>query len=106
MTTTPTVVTAITATRASGLLGAAGQGNSVVQAYSAATLVGAITKGPTLFGPTATQSVVGGTTGPALFTYQFDGKIIVPPGTVITTAGNAAQSQATSQILYWIEWPL
>jgi hypothetical protein len=104
--TAPTVVTAITATRGSGILGTPGQGNSVVQAYSAATLVGAITKGPTLFGPTTTQSVAGGSTGPGLFRYDFDGAVIVPPGTVITTAGTAAQTSAASQILYWIEWPL
>lgn len=101
--TAPTVVAAITATRGSTILGTSG--SSVVTAYSAATLVGAITAGPILFGPTQTQSVIG-SAGPSLFRYDFRGELIVPPGTIITVAGNAAQTSAASQILYWAEIPI
>jgi hypothetical protein len=101
--TQPTTVTLITATRGGGVLGTTPA--SVVTAYSAATLIGAITAGPTLFGPTQTQSVIG-SAGPMLFRYDFDGSIIVPPGTVITTAGNAAQTSAAKQTLIWAEWPI
>jgi hypothetical protein len=98
----PTNLTALTIRN--GLLG--GGIASVASAYSVATLVGAIVKGPTLFAPTTTQSVAGGSTGPSLFNYQFRGEIIVPPGTLVTTAGNAAQSSAATQTLYWAEWPI
>lgn len=100
----PTVFTAITATRGNGILG--GGLTSVASTYSAATLIGAISKGPTLFGPTAANTIAGNGPGPSLFDYIFYGTILVPPGTIITTAGNAAQSQATSQTLIWAEWPI
>jgi len=100
--TTPTNLTALTIR--AGLLGAGLA--SIASAYSVATLVGAITIGPSLFGPTTTQSVAGGSSGPALFRYDFNGTILVPPGTIITTAGNAAQSQAAKQTLIWAEWPI
>jgi hypothetical protein len=98
----PTALTALTIRN--GLLGAGLA--SVATAYSVATLVGALTIGPTLFGPNTTQSVAGGSNGPAIYRYDFLGTIIVPPNTIITTAGNAAQSQATKQTLIWAEWPV
>lgn len=91
----PTGLTALTIRN--GLLGSGLA--SQCTAYSAATLVGAITKGPTLFGPTAATSVQIG------IRYDFLGHILVPPGTIVTTAGNAAQTQATSQYLIWAEYP-
>jgi hypothetical protein len=67
-------------------------------AYSAATFTSTLTKGPTLasFGA-VTYS------GAQIIRYAFDGKIIVPPGTAVTIAGKAAQSQAMQQTFYWAE---
>lgn len=78
-------------------------GSSVSQAiaYSAATFTGTLTKGPILFGPGATTN-----TNPLPVEYLFNGRIIVPPGTAVTTAGNAAQTSAASQVFFWIENPL
>lgn len=69
--------------------------------YSAATFTGALVKGPTLFGPTAVTSTQMGPTE-----YLFNGRILVPPGVAVTTAGNAAQASAASQTLFWIENPI
>lgn len=91
----PTGLTALTIRN--GLLG--GGLASLCTAYSSGTLVGAITKGPTLFGPTAVTSTQIG------IRYDFLGSIIVPPGGIVTTAGNAAQSASTSQYLVWAEYP-
>jgi hypothetical protein len=72
--------------------------------YSAATLVNTMAtnmfRGPTLFGPTAVTSTA---LGPINF--DFRGTVLLGPGTLATTAGNAAQTSATAQSLYWNEWP-
>jgi hypothetical protein len=87
-----------------GLLG--GGTSPQTKAYAVATLVGAITKGPILFGPTAVNSTAGNASPALPIRYDFRGEIVVPPGTLVTTAGNAAQSQATEQCLFWAEWPI
>lgn len=95
----PGTLTALTIRN--GLLG--GGLASQCTAYSAATLTGAATfllKGPTLTGPTAVTSTQIGVR------YDFLGTILVPPGTIITTAGNAAQTSAASQYLAWAEYPV
>ena len=78
-------------------------GSSAPQAllYSAATFTSTLTKGPTLFGPSATTS-----TNPLPINYDFGGYFIVPPGAAVTTAGNAAQTSAAQQTMVWIEAPL
>jgi len=72
--------------------------------YSAATLVNTMAtnmfRGPTLFGPTAVTSTALGPTN-----FDFRGTVLLGPGTIATTAGNAAQTSATAQSLYWNEWP-
>lgn len=104
-TTAPTSLTALVSKNC--LLGA---GNpSLVTAYSAATLTGAlgtsgvgnIAKGPTLntFGAVTT-------TNPLVIEYRFEGGLILPPGTLVTTAGNAAQTAAMNQTYWWAEVPI
>lgn len=95
----PGTLTALTIRN--GLLG--GGLASQCTAYSAATLTGAATlllKGPTLMGATAVTSTQIGAR------YDFLGTILVPPGTIVTTAGNAAQASAASQTLIWSEYPV
>jgi|SRR5580658_3729043 hypothetical protein len=78
---------------------------SVCTGYSAATLVNVvgtnIFRGPTLLSLGATAET---NAGP--LNYDFDGSFILPPGTIATTAGTAAQSAAGSQFLSWAEWPV
>lgn len=82
---------------------------SVANLYSAATMTGAlgttgsgnIAKGPTL----ATFGAVT-TTNNQPVEYRFDGGLILPPGTVVTTAGNAAQTAAMNQTFWWSELPI
>lgn len=77
---------------------------SQVNFYSAATLVNTMAtnmfRGPTLSGYSAVTSTAH---GPAL--YPFNGTIIIPPGTICTIAGNAAQASASAQSMIWAEWP-
>ena len=76
--------------------------NSVATAFSAATVV-ASTKLISLgvsFGTTTE------TAGPAVVHRDFDGTIILAPGTLIHVTGNAAQSSAALQQLTWAEWPV
>ena len=78
---------------------------SVCTGYSAATLVNVV--GTNLFrGPTMTSFGAVTSTADAPINYDFDGTFIMPPGTLITMAGTAAQTQAGSQCLTWSEWPV
>lgn len=82
---------------------------NVATVYSAATLTGAlgttgsgnISKGPTLvtFGAVTT-------TNNTPVEYKFDGGFVVAPGTLVTTAGNAAQTAAMNQTYFWAEVPI
>lgn len=105
LTTAPGTLTALVSKNA--MIGA---GNApVVTAYSAATLTGAlgttglgnIAKGPTLvtFGATST-------TNNMPIEVKFDGGLILPPGTLVTTAGFAAQTAAMNQTYWWAEVPI
>jgi hypothetical protein len=73
--------------------------------YSAATLVNVV--GTNLFrGPTlASFGAVTDTVG-AVLNYDFDGTFMLPPGTIVTVAGSAAQTSATVQSLTFAEWPV
>lgn len=44
-------------------------------------------------------------TGDAPIIYNFNGTIIMPPDSLVTTAGLAAQASAGRQCLTWAEWP-
>lgn len=82
---------------------------NVATVYSAATLTGVlgttgsgnIAKGPSLvtFGAVTT-------TNNMPVEYRFDGGFIVAPGTLVTTAGNAAQTAAMNQTYFWAEVPI
>lgn len=73
--------------------------------YTAATLVSTtdtnLFRMLTLAGPGAVTS-----TNNLAINYNFDGMVIVPPGTLICTAGFAAQTAATDQTLVWREVPI
>lgn len=89
--------TPATLTVRSGVLGKEDE-PSVCTAYSSGVITGAIVKGPTLlsFGAVTANNALP-------MEHQFRGRIIVPPNTLITTAGNAAQTQAAQQTLFWRE---
>jgi len=77
----------------------------VCTGYSAATLVDTV--GTNLFrGPTMASFGAVTTTNATPINYDFDGTFMMPPGTLITFAGSAAQTQAGSQCLTWAEWPV
>lgn len=78
-----------------------GSGASQALLYSAATFTGALVKGPTMLCLGATTDPVG-----AVIEYNINGRIIVPPGCAVTTAGNAAQTQAAQQTFFWAENPI
>lgn len=106
--TAPGTLTSLTAKNM--LLGGGATPQATV--YSAATLVGALSqggvgvqKGPTLFafGSTGVTGVESsGTMCPRV---EFDGRIILPPGTLATIAGGAAQTGAAIQHFTWAELP-
>ena len=80
-----------------------GSAASAVRFYSALTHVGTPSFLMTLglsFGTT------GATPGPAAAVHDFDGSVLLMPGTIISTVSNAAQTQAMAQTLIHAEWPL
>ena len=82
----------------------AGSGASQVQAYASASLVtttALMFKSVNLWGPTNITN-----SGTLSNRYEFDGKVIVPPGVLVFTAGFAAQSSLASQFMSWAEWPI
>lgn len=81
-------------------VGGSGQ-NSVCTFYTAAAHTGTPTLYTTLFGDTAT-----GEAGNKH--YDFDGKVLVPPGTIIdvATLTNAGPASGALVSLRWAEWPI
>lgn len=90
----PTSVTALT-TRAA-LLG----GNAAAKArlYSVATIV-ATTDFYTMFSVSATSGL-----GPN-FSHDFDGSVVLAPGSLAHVCAFAAQTQTWDQTFVWAEWP-
>ncbi len=78
---------------------------SVCTGYTANTLVNTV--GTNMF-PVATLASATATTAAEVsnVTYLFDGNIILPPGSLVTTTGFAAQTSAAVQSLTWAEWAL
>lgn len=75
--------------------------NSVASYYTSLTIVGTATKGPTVSGWSATTSnsnIPGHT--------EFDGKVIVAPGTFVFLAMSTAASSTCIQTIRWAEWPV
>lgn len=82
------------------LLGGGGQ--SVISCFTAATIVGTATKGPTVTGFSAVTS-----TANQSGHYEFDGKVILAPGTFATLlASTAAMTNATVNCIKWCEFPI
>lgn len=98
----PTSVT--TTTVRNGLLGAGKAAQGLI--YTVATVV-ATTYFKTLFNFTATNATAGNALGPASYTYNFDGALVLSPGTLIQTCGLVAPStSASTQDFVWIETPV
>jgi hypothetical protein len=92
----PTSVTALTVT--SGIVG--GSGVAQAKVYSAATLAAALTTSFPIFSISATSGSF------PLLHYDFDGKFILPPGSLACLTGTAAQTSATMNSAFWAEWPI
>jgi hypothetical protein len=98
----PTSPTSLTVRN--GLLGAGKAPQA--QLYSVATVV-ATTYFKTLFNFTATNATAGNGLGPASYKYDFDGTLLMPPGTLIQTCGLVAPStSASTQGFTWAEIPI
>jgi hypothetical protein len=94
----PTTITS-TLTSFSTLVG--GSGVSQIKVYASA--VGAAMPTTALY-PLFSVGTTAGT--PGQLHYEFDGRVILAPGTMASLVGTAAQSQATVNAAIWIEWPL
>lgn len=95
----PTSQTALTPVNAM-----VGLGNAPVgKLLSAGTLTGT----PTVLGSLGISfGTTGASPGPATAHYEFDGKLIIPPGVLVTTVSTAAQTQAMQQQFIWAEVPV
>ena len=90
----PTSVTKLT--MLAGVLGGSAAAQGVV--FSVATVVAT-----TVFYEMGGYGATSGAIVP--IHHEFDGKIILPPGTVVHVCGTAAQTSASFQTLVWAEWP-
>lgn len=99
----PTGVTALTPRN--GLLGF---GNATkVNLYSTATLTATTTYFKTMLNFTSTNATAGNGLGPSAYKYDFDGTLILPPGTLVQTCGLVAPSTSASvQEFVWAEVPV
>lgn len=94
----PTSQTALTPVN-----GIIGGGNApVATLLSAGTLTGT----PTIWGPLVCFGATAALGGPQVARYDFKGGLIVPPGVLITIAGNVAQTQPMGQMFAWSEEPV
>jgi len=95
LTVAPTAGTPITPF--AGLLG---QATAVSALYSALTLASAATNFFTLGHITATAGEV------PLLHYDFQGALLLPPGSLVFLCGTAAQTSASANHFAWAEWPI
>lgn len=73
---------------------------SVAKLLSAGTLTGT----PTILMPMISFGTTGGALGPAApSTFAFNGGLVIPPGVLVTVAGNVAQTQPMAQTFIWAE---
>jgi hypothetical protein len=99
-----TAATAITATRGSGICGPAGKGNSVADAYSSVTLTTALTWGRNANFGTGTGAI---TVAWGVMLYEdFDGTVIVPPGTLFVLTSAILSGITGVGTLIWAEKPV
>lgn len=100
----PGTLTLLSIRNAAGF-GATAPLTSVCTGYSAATLVNVM--GTNMFvGPVLLSVDAVTSTALAPNNYDFDGTVLLPPGTLCTIAGTAAQASATRQSLIFAEWPV
>ncbi len=96
--------TAVTATRGTGLCGVLGQGNSVALAGSAATFTAALAWGRSATFGTSTGIVT--TQLSYTLSEDFDGMMIIPPGTIFALTSAILTGVTASATLVWEEVPL
>ena len=100
------VFTQITATRGCGLSNQAlGVGNSVALVGSAATLTAACTTFCSM-GFTLGTGAVTVPSQQSVFSYDFDGTLVIQPGSVFIPAGSVADTGTYNLSLTWYEAPL
>lgn len=98
-------ITQITATRGAGIVGVAGQGNSVAIAASAMTLGTAFVWPGRNAAFNATNAAI--TVGTATnCTEDFDGTMIVPPNTVWAVSSHVLSGWTACATVFWEETPL
>lgn len=74
---------------------------SVAKLLSAGTLTGT----PSILMPMVTFGATAALGGPLVARYTFQGGMILPPGVLVTVAGNVAQTQPMAQTFIWAEVP-
>ncbi len=96
LTVAPTSVTALT----TGPAVFGGSGVPAALLYSGATLAAQATVFYNIgaYGATALTGMDG-------IEHQFDGMLLLAPGSLVHVCGTAAQSQASTQTFTWAEWP-
>ncbi len=92
----PTALTALT----TGPANFGGSGVPAAQLYSVATLASQATVFYNIgaYGATALTGMNG-------IEHQFDGMLLLAPGSLVHVVGTAAQSQVATQTFTWAEWP-
>lgn len=102
-TTNTALATTTALTIRNALLGAGG--SAVSLGYSAATFTNTVgTNFFRVYNLSSFGAVTTTNAGP--IRTEFDGKLILTPGTAITVAASAAQTQADTQTLTFAEWPV
>lgn len=97
--------TAITATRGNAVVGVSGQGSSVALVGSGATFTTALLWGRAAAFGSSTGAITTQTV-PAMMTEDFDGMMIVPPGTVFAVTSSILSGVTAVSTLFWEEVPI
>ena len=81
----------------------AGIANPLAKALASCTMAAAATQ---WFGSGLTSGLVTSAAGPAACKIQYDGEVILAPGTLISLQGDVAQSNNLNPTVAWAEWPI
>lgn len=79
-----------------------GAGKTPIGKFSLAATTTALT---TFYSLGMSREAVTVTVGPLIMTYDFDGQVIVPPGTLIALNNTTVQTQPWQPSLSWVETP-
>lgn len=90
--------TGLTVAPSSGAAYLGGSGTAVCQVYTVATIVATTRYHWMGIGYGATSGAFGG------LQYDFDGQILLYPGSLAHVVGTAAQTSASAQSITWAEW--